>query len=73
MARRRLLKRKILTVRVTIPEFDEITQWAIKDGKERATVLREVFDRERERRQQEALDRMAQTNASMRRDAGAAA
>jgi predicted Fe-S protein YdhL (DUF1289 family) len=49
----------MLTVRVTIPEYDEVTQWAIKDGKERGALLREMFDRERERRQQATLDRMA--------------
>lgn len=59
MARRRLLRRKYLTFRVTNPEYDEVTRWAIDDGKERAIILREMVERERERRAKLLLDGMA--------------
>ncbi len=67
MAKRRpLKKRRILIFRVTVPDFDEVTQWAKTDGKYRAEILRELFQRERERRAQEQLDRMAEADHAHR-------
>ena len=63
MAKRRLLKRKTLTVRVTVPVLEKLTRWAKQDGIDRAEFVRLLIDREAEirgdREDREVAERMA--------------
>lgn len=79
MAKRRLVKRRMLTLRVTVPDFDDLTRWARADAKDRADILRGWIEREREERlerqrrdreeheerQRGKLDHLARVNAGM--------
>jgi hypothetical protein len=51
MAKRRLLKRKTLTVRVTVPALEKLTRWAKGDGVDRAEFVRILIERETEIRE----------------------
>lgn len=72
MAKRRLLKRRMLTLRVTVPVLDKLTRYARLDGKDRAEYVRELIEQDaeaREKAEREAadrIDRMARNDAEQR-------